>query len=291
MPQGSSGVGTPATPARTLYVIIPVLNEAANLGRLLTELGQWATRLGAAGKCARVTVIFVDDGSTDGTAEFAAAEIATPGLAENVPSRSFDLLVLRHARNLGPGAAFATAFKDLAGRLGDHDRVITMEGDNTSRLATAERMLVRQREGYDMVLASPYAYGGGFRQTSLLRLVLSQVANGSLKGILGIHGFHTMSSFFRVYTGELVRRLQGPFGPGIVERTGFECMVELLIKAVLLKASVSEVEMMLDSSQRIGKSKMKILRTIRGYFSLLRLRYKWSRQLGAEPWSYVVRPQ
>jgi len=83
--------------------------------------------------------------------------------------------------------------------------------------------------------------------------------------------------------------LQGSYGPGIIERTGFECMVELLIKTVLLKASVSEVEMLLDSSQRIGKSKMKILRTIRGYFSLVPLRFKWSRQLGAEPWSYVVR--
>jgi dolichol-phosphate mannosyltransferase len=270
-------------PARNLYLIIPVLNEAANIGHLLSELGQWAARLGTAAGCGGLTVILVDDGSSDGT-----ADVAARSLAEQGASRPFDLVVLRHATNLGPGGAFATAFKELAGRVVDTDRIITMEGDNTSRLATAERLLVRQREGYDMVLASPYAYGGGFRQTSLLRLVLSHVANGSLKSILGIQGFHTMSSFFRVYTGELIRRLQVPFGPGIVERAGFECMVELLIKAVLLKASISEVEMLLDTSLRVGKSKMKIARTIRGYFSLLRLRYKWSRQLGAEPWSYVV---
>ena len=283
MSQSSPGPATANSPPRMLYLIIPVLDEAANIGRLLAELGQWATRLVTAAGCSRLTVILVDDGSTDGT-----ADVAARSLADNGDSRPFELLVLRHETNRGPGVAFATAFQELAGRVADADRVITMEGDNTSRLATAKRLLVRQREGYDMVLASPYAYGGGFRQTSLLRLVLSHIANGSLKSILGIQGFHTMSSFFRVYTGELIHRLQEPFGPGILERAGFECMVELLIKAVLLQASISEVEMLLDSSLHVGKSKMKIVRTIRGYFSLLRLRYKWSRQLGAEPWSYVV---
>ena len=259
--------------------MIPVFNEAANIGRLMSSIGQAAATLRQVSGCGSLVVVFVDDGSSDGT-----ADVANAGR-----NNEFELAVLKHERNRGPGAAFATAFTDLAQRLGEDDRVITMEGDNTSRLDTAARLLVRQKEGYDMVLASPYAYGGGISNTSLLRLILSHGANGSLKGLFGVHGFHTMSSFFRLYSPELIRRLQKTFGPGIIERTGFECMVELLIKAVLLKAAISEVEMRLDSSQRVGKSKMKILRTIRGYFAVFRLRRKWARQAGGKTWSYVVK--
>lgn len=263
----------------TLHVVIPIFNEARNIGRLLAEIDRAANGLRGVSGCGVLSVILVDDGSTDGTAD----------VIEAARNCGFKLAVLRHEQNRGPGAAFATAFTELAQTLRDGDRLLTMEGDNTSRLDTAARLLVRQKEGYDMVLASPYAYGGGFEQTSILRLVLSHGANGSLKALLGIRGFHTMSSFFRLYSADLIRRLQGTFGPGIVERTGFECMVELLIKAVLLKASISEVEMVLNSAQRVGKSKMKILRTIRGYLSLFFLLAKWERQAGARPWSYVVK--
>jgi dolichol-phosphate mannosyltransferase len=261
----------------TLCLVIPVFNEAANVGRLLGDVSAAAADLCAAADCGRLRVLLVDDGSTDDTATVAGA-IRGP----------FDLDVLRHAHNRGPGAAFTTAFAGLRPHLCDRDRVFTLEGDNTSRLDTARRMLLRQKEGYDAVLASPYAYGGGFRQTSLLRLLLSQVANGMLKGLVGIHGIHTMSSFFRLYTGELLRRLQKTFGPGIVERTGFESMVELLIKMILVGASISEVEMVLDSSRRVGPSKMKIGRTIRGYLALYRLRRKWARQAHSELTGYVL---
>ena len=42
--------------------VIPAFNEAENIGRLLEDLGPRAHKLGA-------RVIFVDDGSTDGTAD------------------------------------------------------------------------------------------------------------------------------------------------------------------------------------------------------------------------------
>jgi dolichol-phosphate mannosyltransferase len=155
---------------------------------------------------------------------------------------------------------------------------MTLEGDNTSRLETGRRMLVRLTEGYDVVLASPYCYGGGFAKTSLLRLFLSHAANGMVKVALGVRGIQTMSSFFRLYRPGILMRLQAVYGPGILERAGFESMVEMIIKLILVKATISEVEMHLDSSQRIGASKMKILKTIRGYLSLWTVRPKWVRQ-------------
>jgi dolichol-phosphate mannosyltransferase len=245
-----------------VFVVVPILNEEANLPRFLHDLGSLARASEAMGR--KLRLLAIDDGSSDRST--AVLESATPG---------FDVVVLRHDHNRGPGAAFATAFAYLAESLAEPDLVFTIEGDNTSRVDTALQMLTRLGEGYDVVLASPYAYGGGIENTSILRTLLSHGANGFMRGMVGVHGIHTMSSFFRLYRSSAIQRLQHIFGPGILERTGFEAMVELLMKMVILKMRISEVEMRLDTSLRIGRSKMKILRTVRGYLALFALRTRW----------------
>src|SRR5262249_6909831 len=201
---------------------------------------------------------------------------------------SLPVEVLRHDVNLGPGRAFATGFRHLARRLGDADWVATMEGDNTSRLETLRQMLVRRREGFEVVLASPYMYGGGLSHTSPLRIVLSHVANGLVKELLGIHGILTMSSFFRLYAAPTIKRLQARHGDEVLETPGFECMVELLAKLIQAGATISEVAMPLDGSQRLGKSKMRILRTVRGYLRLFWVGRRWrvrGARVAGPPWA------
>lgn len=244
-----------------LFVVVPVFNEALNIDALFDAFASLAQELA---DDFPVSFVLVDDGSSDGTVQIAHQDAG-----------SLDLLVLQHEVNKGPGAAFATAFTYLAGRLSPNDWVITMEGDNTSRHELIRQMLVRTREGFDVVLASPYMYGGGFTQTSFLRKLLSSGANLVVKDLLDIQGILTVSSFFRLYRADALLRMQQVFGPGIVERTGFESMVEMVMKMTMLHLAISEVAMQLDSSRRKGKSKMKILRTIRGYLSLWRSKGNW----------------
>ena len=52
-------------------------------------------------------------------------------------------------------------------------------------------------------------------------------------------------------------------------------MIELLSKLIAIRATISEVAMPLDGSLRIGKSKMKIAKTIFGYFKLFLARRHW----------------
>ena len=73
--------------------------------------------------------------------------------------------------------------------------------------------------------------------------------------------------------------MQRIFGPGILERTGFESMVEMIMKIAMLKLPLSEVAMELDSSLRKGKSKMKFLRTIKGYLDLWSYKKKWLKKV------------
>ena len=244
-----------------LYLILPVFNEADNIPRLLGELGGFCSEIGDEFAC---RVLFVDDGSTDRTVS-----------AIEEKKGDLDVTVLSHGENRGPGASFGTAFRHLEGVLQSGDWVVTMEADNTSRPDTLRRMLVRRKEGYDAVLASPYAYGGSFMGTSFFRVLLSHLANSTVKILLGIRGIHTFSSFFRLYDAGIINKLQSSFGPSIVESGGFECMVELLYKMVALGARISEVEMVVDWRLRHGESKMKVGKTALGYLRVFRRRKIW----------------
>jgi dolichol-phosphate mannosyltransferase len=69
------------------------------------------------------------------------------------------------------------------------------------------------------------------------------------------------------------------FSPQILERPGFESMVELIMKLTMLKLSISEVAMQLDSSLSQGKSKMRIFRTVRGYLTLWFRKSSWEEMI------------
>ncbi|MBI5937550.1 MAG: glycosyltransferase family 2 protein [Betaproteobacteria bacterium] len=249
----------PAAPR--LFIVVPAFNEAPNLPQLFSGFREIELQLKDK---FNLGFIIVDDGSNDGTPEI-ARQLAS-GLT---------LEVLSHGSNLGPGTAFATAFNHLSKVMDADDWVITMEGDNTSRHGLIRQMLRRAEEGFDAIFASPYMYGGGLTQTTLLRRFLSSAANLVVKDMLNVQGILTVSSFFRLYRASPLRRLQAIFGPGIVERRGFESMVEMTMKMTMLNLTISEVAMQLDSSLRKGKSKMKILRTILGYFALWSCKDRW----------------
>ena len=246
----------------TLHVVVPALNEEPNIGRVVADL-RFAAEAHA--DRFRVSLVLVDDGSTDGTGE-RAVEVAG----------SLPVEVLRHPAPRGPGRAFASGFAHLAPKLEPSDFVLTLEADNTSRLEILDAMLRRADDDYDVVFASPYMYGGGILHTDPARIALSHVANAFVKEFLGVHGLQTVSSFYRLYTGEAIRELQRHYGAGVIERSGFECMIEMTMKMMYVGIRISEVPMVLDTSRRIGASKMRIAKTIRGYLVLFSHKRRWS---------------
>src|SRR3990167_6424405 len=106
-------------------VIIPVFNEAQNLGQLLDRLK--SVRLSAA------EVIVVDDGSTDASAE----------IAEKRGAR-----VIRHPYNIGNGAAIKNGIRAARGRL-----IIFIDGDGQHQPEDIPKLIAESAD-YHMVVGA-----------------------------------------------------------------------------------------------------------------------------------------
>ncbi|MBN8703030.1 MAG: glycosyltransferase family 2 protein [Bacteroidetes bacterium] len=239
----------------TNYFLIPVFNEELNLPTLCSNLK--STLVGESN-----FYVFVDDGSSDNSVQIIRRELADK-----------EFIILGDGTNNGPGFSFNIGFEwIIANSKSQDDIVITLEADNTSDIKLLPKMVVISKLGFDLVLASVYAQGGGFEKTSFFRKILSMIANFFFRSIFDVKVL-TLSSFYRVYSSDILRTIKQSNGV-IINEKGFICMLEILLKSVACNASIIEVPMKLHSSKRQGKSKMKILKTSMSYLKFL-LKHKF----------------
>jgi len=231
--------------------VIPAYNEHENIPRLLAELAPVARELGA-------RVIFVDDGSTDGTAE--AIEAHSDGLP---------VAIVRHAVNRGLGTAINSGLRAALGESLDDDAIVTLEADNTSDLSDLPAMLERFYAGDDIVLASVYAPGGRILGVAPWRLAASKGVSNVFRYAGGLREIHTLSSLYRVYRAGTLRRAVETYGYLLVREPGFAANVELLLKLYNAGATVSEVPTVNDWSRRLCASKMSLRPTVLAYGRLM----------------------
>jgi len=118
-----------------LSVLIPARNEVENVPELVARVGRAFAGLGLSP--AEAELVFVDDGSTDGTG----------ALADRLRERYPFLRVLHHRRNQGLTAALRTGFRAAAG-----DYVLFLPADLESDPETDIPLLYgKLREGFDVV--------------------------------------------------------------------------------------------------------------------------------------------
>jgi glycosyltransferase involved in cell wall biosynthesis len=110
---------------KSACVIVPALDAAATLGRVIEELH---ASLG-------LTVIVVDDGSSDATSDVARAGSA---------------VVLRHARNRGKGAAIREGLREAQRR--GHSMAVTVDADGQHPAASAKIVLEASADPRALVL-------------------------------------------------------------------------------------------------------------------------------------------
>ena len=233
-----------------IYILVPIYNEEKNIPNLFTEIENILPT-------ENIFFVFSDDGSKDNSKQLLSTYF-----------KKNSHIILGDGNNYGPGNAFNVGFEWILKTSKDpNDIVATLEADCTSDINLLPKMIAINRLGYSLVLASVYAQGGGFDKTSFFRKLLSSVANLFFRFVFDIK-ILTLSSFYRVYSIELLQKIKANSTTIITEK-GFICMLEILIKATKVNASIVEVPTILHSSKRVGKSKMKILKTSVAYLKFL----------------------
>ena len=237
-----------------IVVVLPAYNEADALPPLLRRLHE--VSVGHFGSA--LSVIVVDDGSSDGSAQ--AARQAAEGL---------DVRVVSHPENRGLNEAIRTGLLAAMEEVGDDDIVVTMDADDTHAPGLISRMTMLIEEGNDVVVASRYAPGGRVLGVPLSRRILSRGASLLFRLVYPVSGVRDYTCGYRAYRAGLLRAAFARWGDQFISEPGFSCMVDILLKLSRLNAVVTEAPLVLRYGRKPGKSKMNVRRTMAQTLSLL----------------------
>jgi dolichol-phosphate mannosyltransferase len=247
-----------------IWVVFPAWNEAKVIAPTLRALAE-AMR----GKDEPFRAVLVDDGSTDATvaeAERASAESERAGAP-------LPLTVLRHETNRGLGAGLRTGIYWCLDHAAADDVVVTLDADNTHPPAMIPDLVARVRDGYDLAIASRYRGGSEVHGVPGYRRALSDVGRLVFQGFFPTSGVRDYTCCFRAYQVPLLRRARLAYGDDLCTARGFEAVMDLLLKLRPLGVRAIEVPFVLDYGERVGQSKMKVLKTIRTTLALLARRW------------------
>ena len=224
-----------------LSVVVPVKDECENVRRLadrvrdaLTDFGPWE-------------LVFVDDGSTDGT----FAEL------EAVAAEDERVKVVRLRRNFGQSAATQAGLDAASG-----DVIVTMDGDLQNDPADIPLLVAKLGEGYDAVLGRRE----NRQDTLLLRKMPSLVGNWLIRKVLGIP--------FRDF-GCTLRAMRRDVAEGLL----LYGEMHRFITALVLQQGARVTQVPVRHHPRTaGRSKYNLTRAVRVMLDLLTVKFLGSYQ-------------
>jgi dolichol-phosphate mannosyltransferase len=140
----------------TLSVVVPVKDEADNVGPLASEIAR------AVGQDGSVEIVFVDDGSADGTPERLLQ------LKQEIPT----LRIIRHVVNAGQSRAIRTGVR--AARAG---MIVTLDGDGQNDPADIAKVLAPFHAAADAAQIGMVSGVRVKRRDSIKKRLASSLAN------------------------------------------------------------------------------------------------------------------
>ena len=195
-------------PITSLTILIPVMDEEGNLRELHQRLTATIARTALP-----YEIIFVDDGSRDGTWR----------LISDLSRLDHHVLGLRHRRNFGKAQALSNGFAVARG-----DVIVTMDGDLQDDPDELPRFLTKLDEGYDLVSGWKQR-----RKDPLGKTAPSKLFNWTVRRSSGVQ-LHDFNCGFKAYRREVTSsiRLYGElhrFTPVLAHAEGFR-IAELPVK-------------------------------------------------------------
>jgi len=230
--------------ARDTLIVIPTYDERENLRELLEGIREHAP--GA-------SVLFVDDGSPDGTLEEAEAL-----------GRDFgDVEVLERGQRLGIGSAYREGF--ARGLAAGYQRLISMDADLSHQPRYVPDLLAAGQHA-DLVVGSRYVQGVSVVNWSLKRLMLSVTANGYARAITGLP-VRDCTSGFQCFRREVLEAID----VARLRLDGYAFLVEIKYKAHRLGFRLSEIPIVFVD-RRVGSSKLGLSNIVQSSWAVWALR-------------------
>jgi dolichol-phosphate mannosyltransferase len=245
----------PESRARTfrLWVVLPAYNEAGSIAPLLDTL---LRELGSGD--ADFAILVVNDGSTDETAALVRGYESTRRVT-----------LIDQPVNRGLAETLRTGLLAAVGQARPDDIVVVMDADNTHPAGLVFRMTRLVREGNDVVIASRYREGSHVRGLKFSRRLLSSGASWLFRIAFPTPGVRDYTCGYRAYRADMLMRLVEKHGQEFISERGFACMVDILLRLRQQGAIFSEVPLVLRYDRKEGRSKMKVLATVKETLSLL----------------------
>jgi glycosyltransferase involved in cell wall biosynthesis len=166
----------------TLSIIIPLFNEEENVPILYEKLKENLDSLKK-----DYEILFVDDGSTDGTLH----------ILEEIQSKDKSVIILSLRRNFGQTAAFAAGFDFARG-----DVIVTMDGDLQNDPADIPKLLELIKDN-DLV--------SGWRKKRkdpfFSRRLPSLIANWLISNVTGVK-LHDYGCSLKAYRRDVIKNLK-----------------------------------------------------------------------------------
>jgi glycosyltransferase involved in cell wall biosynthesis len=219
-----------------ISIVIPLFNEAESLGPLQEEIVQVAAHGGL-----EIDVIFVDDGSTDGSWQAVCALARQYGWVKGIRLR----------RNFGKSAALSAGFRAARGEI-----IVTMDADLQDDPHEIPNFLSALAKGYEIVNGWKRV-----RHDPWHKVWPSRVFNVLVSVLTGVR-LHDHNCGMKCYRREVFQeiRLYGElhrFIPVLAAARGFR---------------VSEIEVH-HRPRRFGHSKYGVRRFFKGFLDLLTVKF------------------
>lgn len=192
-------------------------------------------------------LVFVDDGSSDGSFSD----------MEKFARFGRNVLLIRHERNAGMGAAIKTGIRASHG-----SQIITMDADLTFRAEDIRILLdaFEKHPDVDCISGSPYLGPGLLDEVQPVRRLMSKGVNLLYRMMLGWE-ITSVSPIFRLYKKDVFDRIT-------LQSNNFEINAEILSKMIFSGLLVLEVPVALHHRQ-YGKSKINVTKSAKVHVRLL----------------------
>ena len=243
-----------------ILVLLPAYNEEESLPRLMPKLRQVLSQMGE-----EFRILVCNDGSKD----------RTQAMLEQY-ARDMPLEIIVHKINRGLGESSRDLFERASEITEAGDVLVRLDCDDTHEPEFIPSIVEKVRSGYDVVIASRFAPGGGQMGVNGYRSFISRGANLFMKVFFPIQGLKEYSCGFRGYRAEKIKEAIDFYGNNFIQLKGlgFTCTLEKLVKLKLINARFGEVPFMLRYDQKHSASKMVSSVTTLGYL-VMTLLYHW----------------